>query len=269
VTGRRDDGYHDLESLTVFADCGDRLRFARADGLELALEGPFAPALAAEADNLVLRAAALLAAETGRPPTARITLEKNLPVAAGIGGGSADAAAALRGLVRLWDLKLAPADLMPLARRLGADVPVCLAGRAVRMRGIGDRLEPVSLPFALPLLLVNPGTALATGRVFRALNGRFSAPRDGVPGTDDPDRFLGRLAAGRNDLEAPAIRLAPAIGEVLAALRAAPGCRLARMSGSGATCFGLFADRATRDRAAAEIDHHHPAWWIEATFAAN
>jgi 4-diphosphocytidyl-2-C-methyl-D-erythritol kinase len=265
ITGRRADGYHQLDSLVVFVELADRLTFQHRRELTLELGGPFAAGLESEGDNLVLRAARALAAHLGRGPGARIVLDKQLPLAAGLGGGSADAAATLRGLGRLWQATLAPGELAAMALRLGADVPVCLASRPVRMRGIGEILEPVPGLPRLDLLLVNPGVPVATAAVFAGLGGRVP---EAAPGHDRPlDRadLAGWLARRPNHLEAPARRLAPVIDEVLAALGAQPGCRLARLSGSGATCFGLFADPAGAAAAAAAIAAARPGWWVRAT----
>jgi len=262
ITGRRPDGYHEMTSLVVFAGIGDVLRLAPAADLSLRIDGPFAAALAGAGDNLVLRAARLLAGRAGVTRGAAITLTKNLPVASGIGGGSADAAATLRGLSRLWNASLPPAEMQALALRLGADVPVCLGSAAVLMSGIGEGLRPVAGLPELWLLLVNPGVAVPTAAVFAARSGGFSQvaepalPPGGLPGLID------WLAARPNDLEAPARRLAPAVGEVLAALDRLPACRLARMSGSGATCFGLFDNAAAAQAAAAEVKQAQPTWWV-------
>jgi 4-diphosphocytidyl-2-C-methyl-D-erythritol kinase len=265
VTGRRADGYHELDSLTVFAAFGDRLALQEHDRLELEISGPFAAALAAEPDNLVLRAARRLAACAGRAAAVRIVLDKRIPVAAGLGGGSADAAATLRGLNRLWRLRMADADLAALAAGLGADVPVCLARRPARMRGVGERIEPWDgmPPFAV--LLVNPNAPLATATVFGAL-GRIAseAPRAWPPPCE-PDAFLAWLRASANHLESPAGRILPQIGVVLATLAAQEDCALARLSGSGATCFGLFTTAAARDVAAAAIARARPGWWLAAS----
>lgn len=259
VLGRRPDGYHQLDSLVAFADIGDELRVEAAAQLSLSLAGPFAGGLADEADNLVLKAARVLGSTRG----ARVTLTKNLPVASGLGGGSADAAAALRALRRLWDLDIDDAALRRLAFKLGADVPVCLVGCAMFVGGAGETLIPApSLP-AAGLVLVNPGVPLATARVFAARQGPFSAGA----GFDRPPHDAAGLAAllseRRNDLEPPAVALVPAVGEVLSALRASPGCRLARMSGSGATCFGLYDDRAGAGTAAAWLAERQRNWWIK------
>jgi 4-diphosphocytidyl-2-C-methyl-D-erythritol kinase len=265
VTGRRADGYHELDSLTAFAAIGDRLVLHEHDRLELALSGPFAGALAAEPDNLVLRAARRLAACAGRSAAVRITLEKRLPVAAGLGGGSADAAAALRGLNRLWRLGMTQADLAGLAAGLGADVPVCLAARTARMRGVGEQVEPWDGLPPLAVLLVNPDLPLATAAVFGALEAIGEPAERAWPPPSEPAAFVEWLCAGDNHLEAPAARLLPPIQGVLATLAAQEGCALARMSGSGATCFGLFASAALRDAATAAIGRARPGWWLAAS----
>jgi 4-diphosphocytidyl-2-C-methyl-D-erythritol kinase len=253
VLGRREDGHHDLDTVFAFAEAGDTLRAAPSEALTLRIEGSFAAALEDEADNLVLRAARTLRERFGVQKGAALTLEKNLPVAAGLGGGSADAAAALRLLVRFWGLSADEEALLPIAETLGADVPACLLSRTLRGEGRGNRLRPVDLGLAgKPLLLVNPGVALATAEVFR----NWSPPGSG-PLPADP-------LAGANDLEAPAIALAPVIGELLERLRAS-AATLARMSGSGATCFALFEDEAARDAASAAIGAARPAWWRLAT----
>jgi 4-diphosphocytidyl-2-C-methyl-D-erythritol kinase len=259
VIGRRTDGYHLLDSLAVFPAVGDALSAAPAADLTLALDGPFAAALAAEPDNLVLRAARALAVAAGVAPRARLALTKNLPVASGIGGGSADAAAALRALQRLWRMRLPAPALLSLALGLGADVPVCLASTATRMGGIGEALSATpSLP-PCGMVLANPGVAVSTPAVFRARTGTFSPPATLPPGWPDLAAMAADLARLGNDLEAPAVSICPVIGEVLAALRAYPDCRLARMSGSGPTCFGLFPDAAAAAAAAAEL--RRPGWW--------
>jgi 4-diphosphocytidyl-2-C-methyl-D-erythritol kinase len=256
VLGRRGDGYHLLDSLVAFAGVGDVLHAAPADSLTLAVTGPFAPALRVEPDNLVLRAARALAKVAGVAPRAALVLEKHLPVAAGIGGGSADAAAALRLLARLWQVPPADAEL---ALSLGADVPVCLAGRPAHMSGVGEVLAPAPRLPPCGLLLVNPGVAVATPAVFRARTGAFSAPLALPEGWADAAAMAADLARLSNDLEPPAVALEPAIGEVLGALRALPGALLARMSGSGATCFALFASAGEARAAAGRIAR--PGWW--------
>jgi 4-diphosphocytidyl-2-C-methyl-D-erythritol kinase len=248
VRGREADGYHRIETVFAFVEYGDELSVAPGDGLTLTVTGPFAGALEGEGDNLVLRAARALAAAAGVAANAALTLDKRLPVASGIGGGSADAAAALRLLRRFWRLDKGDERLAEIAGMLGADVPACLAGRTMRGEGRGDRLTPLDLPnlAGTPVLLVNPRVAVPTAAVYRGWDGVDRGP-------------LIDWDAGRNDLEPPARAIAPVIGDVLAALG---GARIARMSGSGATCFGLFESEQARDAAAAGIAAAHPDWWV-------
>lgn len=266
VTGRRDDGYHLLDSLVVFAGIHDRVTVEAADDLGLAVTGPYADTLrgAVGDDNIVLRAARALAEATGVAAKARITLDKALPVAAGIGGGSADAAATLHGLCRLWGVALPAAEMYALAARLGADVPVCLRGRATLVSGVGETLADAPPLPAAWLVLANPGVPLSTPAVFKARTGAFSppAPLDEAP--RDAAALASALARRRNDLTAAAITLAPDIGTTLAALGALPGCLLARMSGSGATCWGLFETEYAAASACRSLRTAHPTWWSEA-----
>jgi 4-diphosphocytidyl-2-C-methyl-D-erythritol kinase len=269
VLGRRADGYHDIESLVAFADIGDRLALTLGDALTLAVIGPGAARTGAEADNLVTKAARALAARVSGLRAGAFRLEKNLPVAAGLGGGSADAAAALRLLAQAN--ALAPDDprLRDAARETGADVPVCLDPRPRVMRGIGEILSaPLSLP-RLHALLVNPGVAMPTKLVFSgwrpSANARRPAEHVALPNIENEEQCLDWLASEANDLEAPAIALAPAIAEVLASLRVAAGCRLARMSGSGATCFALFASLEEIASAGKNLRAQFPDWWISET----
>lgn len=264
VVGKRDDGYHLLDSLVAFAGVHDDLDITAADGLSLTIEGPTAVALAAEPDNIVLRAARRLAEMAGVPANAAIRLTKRLPVAAGIGGGSADAAAALRGLCALWRLSVSEPDLMRLGLGLGADVPVCLRGRATAVSGVGEGLtDAPALPPAW-LVLVNPRVGVSTPAVFKARDAAFSAPAPLTEADADAAALAAALAARHNDLTAPALRLAPVIGEALTALQRCRGSLLARMSGSGATCFALFADRQAAESAAAAMAAAHPQWWVAA-----
>ena len=258
VTGRRADGYHLLDSLVVFGPAADRLTATPAETLSLSLGGEFAVALAADPDNLVLRAARAL--DTGRG--AALCLEKRLPVASGIGGGSADAAAALRLLDRMWGLG---AELTLLAARLGADVPVCLGSVPARMAGIGDIISAAPRLPECGLLLVNPGMPVATPDVFRTRLGGFSPPASLPQAWRDVHAMAEDLAFLGNDLETPAILLCPPISQVLAALRRLPGCLLARMSGSGATCFALYTTKDHAKTAARTLRAAHPAWWVQAT----
>ncbi len=257
VVGRRADGYHLLDSLVVFADFGDRITVAPGQGLRLTVTGPQGGGLTADADNLCLRAARAMAG-----PGAQITLEKHLPVASGIGGGSADAAATLQALARLWRVPLPDAAAV-LA--LGADVPVCLAGRPARMEGVGEVLSLLPPLPAAWLVLVNPGVAVSTPAVFRALERRDNARLPAtLPRLATAEELAAFLMMQRNDLEAPAMALAPVIGQVRSALSAQSGCLMARMSGSGATCFGLFPDALNAAAAAAALRRAQPGWWVEA-----
>ena len=258
VTGRRADGYHLLDSLVVFAGVADTLEGAAAEGLALSVGGPEASSLAAEPDNLVLRAARALADAAAVPARAALRLEKRLPVASGIGGGSADAAAALRLCARLWGVALPEARLAEVALSLGADVPVCLACRPARLGGVGDALSPAPALPRFGLLLANPRVAVATPAVFRARAGAFRPPATLPGGWDDAAAMARDLALLSNDLQEAAAALCPAIREVLAALAALPGARLARMSGSGATCFALFDDPGAARAAAGRLP---AAWW--------
>lgn len=268
VLGRRTDGYHEIESLVVFASLGDRLSFVPGGDLALRVVGPTAPAAGELADNLVLKAAAALAQRVPGIALGQFRLDKRLPVAAGLGGGSADAAAALRLLARANRLATDDPRLYAAAGATGADVPVCLDPRPRMMRGIGEVLSaPLDVP-ALQAVLVNPGTPVATRDVFARLRAgpapqAVARGERAVPSARDV--FLDHVRADTNDLESPAITLAPAIAQVLAALRACPGCELARMSGSGATCFGLFASRRAAAAAAAALHAAHPCWWVRAS----
>jgi 4-diphosphocytidyl-2-C-methyl-D-erythritol kinase len=276
VTGRRNDGYHLLDSLAVFPDIADRLSVRPGPQLRLSLSGPFASGLDASGlqaeggDNLVLRAARALAAEHvarggDNSSGAHLTLEKHLPVASGIGGGSSDAAATLRLLRRFWSLEINDERLRGLAAGLGADVPVCLSQHPARMGGVGEILrEAPSLP-DLGMVLINCGEAVATAAVFRARESGFSPEAELPRGWSDTASLASSLALLSNDLEAAACHLCPTITAVLAALRALPGCLFARMSGSGATCFGLFdaPHAATVAAAEAAARGHLPAhWWV-------
>ncbi|MEM7424536.1 MAG: 4-(cytidine 5'-diphospho)-2-C-methyl-D-erythritol kinase [Pseudomonadota bacterium] len=269
ITGRREDGYHLLDSLVAFAGIGDELSIRTAVSPSLNISGPYASALSGQSDNLITRAAKGLGASA---PAATVDLLKRLPVAGGIGGGSANAAAALRGFLALPDAtRPAKEELDALALRLGADVPACLVSKFLRMRGIGEEIEELPPLPDLPAVLVNPGVPVPTGPVFQALNlqaGESAFEGIGAPpqgGFDTVDALCGWLAERRNDLQPPAVELVPALTDVLALIAAQKGCRLARMSGSGATCFGLFATRHDADRAADVIAATQPAWWSVAT----
>jgi len=261
VTGRRADGYHEIETLVAFAAFGDTVTAEPWDGIDLVLDGPFADALRNGPANLVLKAAQALVTLAPAGVGARLHLTKNLPVASGIGGGSADAAATLIALRRCWRLPVAT-NLHGIAEKLGADVPMCLDSRPLIARGAGERIEPIGLPADLPCVLVNPGVALSTREVFAALDRRDNSGLERFPpaGVD-----LDWLRRQRNDLEEPAASLCPAIGEVLDVLSGCAGNQIARMSGSGATCFGLFASDREAGAAAARIAALRPGWWCIAT----
>lgn len=261
VVGRRDDGYHLLDSLIAFAGVGDAIAVSSDHDLSLEMGGPFAAGLPAGDDNLVLRAAKGLRDLASGKAGARIRLTKRLPPASGIGGGSADAAATLRALTELWEVAPDRAALMKLAVGLGADVPMCLEGRAAFASGIGETLVPAPALPAAWLVLVNPGVPVATPAVFKARTGPFSAPAPFTEAPRDVARMAELLKERGNDLAAPAIAIAPVIAEVLAALEATPGCRLARMSGSGATCFGLYDGEAQARSAEAALRAARPDWW--------
>jgi 4-diphosphocytidyl-2-C-methyl-D-erythritol kinase len=274
VVGRRVDGYHDIESVVAFADCADRLTLTPGPELSLKMTGPLAKACGEAADNLVLRAAQLLGESIPGLKAGSFELEKVLPVAAGIGGGSADAAAALRLLARLNNLPTDDERLLEVAIATGADVPVCLASQACDMTGVGEKLMPLNPP-KMPSVLVNPCVPVPTKDVFEALglrHGEFligaadvmlqasSWPEQG----GSLEEWVEALAAGANDLEVPATRIQPLIGEVIAALNATNGAWLARMSGSGATCFAIYENTAEAQRAANKIRLDHPSWWVHA-----
>jgi 4-diphosphocytidyl-2-C-methyl-D-erythritol kinase len=261
VVGRRADGYHLLDSLIAFTDLADEIEASPSDRLVLSVDGPFAAALAGEADNLVLKAARLLAGRAGIAPKVALRLTKHIPVAAGLGGGSADTAAALRTLVDLWRVAMPVEELFDLAARLGADIPMCLAGRAALASGIGERLAPAPALPPCAILLVNPGTALLTGEVFARRQGAFSSSRPLLRQWTDARSFAAMLAERGNDLTDSAVALRPVIGDVLAFLRTTDDVLHVAMSGSGATCFALYETPELAARAAGRV----PAvWWRHA-----
>jgi 4-diphosphocytidyl-2-C-methyl-D-erythritol kinase len=273
VLGRRPDGYHDLDSIVAFADCADSLSFESGEDLGLTMTGPGAAACGDTGNNLVIRAAQLLSERVPRLKLGRFTLDKHLPVAAGIGGGSADAAAALRLLAQTNGIALGDERLVDAGRATGADVPVCLASQSCVMGGIGDNLTPLDIP-QLPAVLVNPRVGVATKDVFTELGLRpgelrigisealeaIAIPESGIP----REAWIDLLIGGTNDLEAPALKVQPIIGDVLGVLRDQEGVKVARMSGSGATCFAIFGDAAETRNAAAAIGKAHPQWWVHA-----
>lgn len=259
VRRRRDDGYHELETLFAFVDGGDTLSFAEAEGLTLTIDGPFAAPLLAEsmADNLILRVARAMQAHFGVSQGAAIHLTKNLPVASGIGGGSADAAAAARGLNQLWELSVDDKALIQAVGYLGADIPACIASLSARGEGVGEALTPLGNAFTgMPVLLANPLQCVSTAAVFKAWDGRDRGP------LAHGDAMRAALS-GRNDLESPAIALCPAIVDGLAVL-SDTGATLTRMSGSGASIFALYPDTATRNAAVLTFQNRLPHWWTMA-----
>lgn len=270
VLGRRRDGYHDIASLVAFAQIGDRLTFRPGGSFKLTVRGPAAKAAGPLANNLVLKAARALAVNISGLAHGHFTLVKNLPVAAGLGGGSADAAAALRLLARASGLKRDDPRLLAVAREIGADVPVCLDSRARLMRGVGEILsEPLRIP-KLHVVLVNPGRALATKDVFARYDrqtgrGRANSKNHAPLIPQWRSAFIAMVAAEDNDLEKSAITLVPSIAPALDALRASRDCQLARMSGSGGTCFGIYASSRAARSAARRIKSAHPRWWVTAT----
>ena len=299
VTGRRADGFHDLDTLTVFADIGDQVEIEEADELSLSVTGPFAAHAPGDASDLAWRAATaffkhvtdplppvgrgLGEGSSGPPatlvrphpqplPTTRgrgvaIRVEKNIPAGAGLGGGSSDAAAVLAGLDRHFATRLPDEALAAIGLKLGADVPMCLAGHALRARGIGENIQTIEDWPPLPMVLVWPGRAVSTAEVFKTLARRDNPPLAEPPPNPLVEGLTSWLSTCRNDLEAPALAIAPEIGETLAALRATENCLLARMSGSGSACFGIYSTDDEADKAAAELKAIRTGWWIASTLA--
>lgn len=269
LCGRRDDGYHLLDSLVAFVDCiHDRITIEPADRFSFSVGGPFGHCFSdaesgsdTQSKNLVVRAAMMIAAATGRDPAIRIHLEKNLPLASGIGGGSADAAAVVRGLLHHWDIASLP-ELPEILLKLGADVPVCYAGRPAHMRGIGEIITPAPPLPTMPILLVNPGVACPTAEVFCRHKKTWRAEGTLPPRFDHSDALIAFLNTTGNDLQQAAIEYAPIIADALAEIGAHQGCRLTRMSGSGATLFALFDNNTARDTAAQSLTATHPDWWV-------
>jgi 4-diphosphocytidyl-2-C-methyl-D-erythritol kinase len=262
---KRPDGFHELESLVVFADVGDYLGLEGADGLSLAVDGPFAPGLPGETDNLVLKAAHEFTTRVGCEGRAKITLTKNLPIASGLGGGSSDAAAAMRGLCRLWPGQAGLTQLWGIAPNIGSDVAVCVLPGAWWMTGRGERFSTVRGIGTIDAVLVNPGVPLATAAVFERLEGRSGIGQMARPANcANAQALADYLKPTKNDLEEAATKLCPPIADVLSAL-AKYGARLARMSGSGATCFALFDNEGVARFAAESIEREQPGWWVRTT----
>lgn len=265
ITGRRGDGYHLLESLFVFTESGDRITVSPSDRLSFSLSGPFAGALAGGENNLVVAAAEALATATGIAPHVALGLEKNLPVAAGIGGGSADAAATLLALNDFWYLGLSLGELSAIAIQLGADVPACLHQKPLFVQGVGEKIREVPLGFEAGILLANPGVELSTPAVFKAFKEAGSAFDDVLGQGVSPWDSLEVLEQNtRNSLEVPAVAACPEVAEVLAFLHGLEGVQMVRMSGSGATCFAVFANRDAAEDARKTAEKCHPDWWFMA-----
>jgi len=261
ITGRREDGYHLLDSIVVFADCADRLFYRPSSKIELNIGGPFGEVLSTESDNLVLKAIRLLSERTGVDIRGSFFLEKNLPVASGIGGGSADAAAALRLCRDIYDIQLIENEWLDICLKLGADVSVCFLSSSCRMQGIGEILTPVKLPTDLYILLVNPGVSVSTKDIFGQMTiGRESVGELGR--TFSPEMDLEKLRTSGNDLQGPACDLVPVIYNVLETIAALDECQMSRMSGSGATCFGMFTSQAAVNQAVGEISDAQKNWWV-------
>lgn len=268
MKGKRRDGYHELESLVVFADVSDELVFTPASEDRLGLEGPFAGLV--DGENLVLKAKRAFASWLGVTVSGDFLLKKNIPVAAGLGGGSSDAAATIRALLKAYDRDEDTKTFIRQSAAIGADVPVCLQNSAAWMCGLGERVTPVSGLTPLPALLVNPGIKLSTAAVFKTLNAKPLQPEEAgdppsFPGWRNPQEAAVWLNEGRNDLEAPAIALEPAVKKVLDALRRLDDCMLSRLSGSGPTCFGIFLSQDAAAEAAGEMRRSYPNWWVQAT----
>jgi 4-diphosphocytidyl-2-C-methyl-D-erythritol kinase len=267
VTGRRPDGYHLLDSIAVFTDLADSVAVSPADELSLTLSGPFAAHAPGGPTDLAWRAAEAFFRTAGLPRRAAVRIDKNIPAGAGLGGGSADAAAVLFGLNRISGAPLSARELAAIALSLGADVPMCLVGQALRARGIGEIIDLVENWPGLPLLLVWPGQPVSTPACFGALTSRDNPRLPEPPRATSPADAALWLGECRNDLEASAVSLRPVVGDVLAALRGTEGCLLARMSGSGSACFGLFPTLETAESAAGLIARSHPGWWLAPTLA--
>jgi 4-diphosphocytidyl-2-C-methyl-D-erythritol kinase len=267
VTGRRADGYHLLDSIAVFADIGDVVEIAPAARLSLSIGGPFAAHAPGDEGDLAHRAAIAFFEHAGIAPDVSIRVEKNIPAGAGLGGGSADAAAVLAGLNRAFDARISEATLRAIGLKLGADVPMCLVGSALRARGVGEAIEPLRDWPALPLVLVWPGRPVSTAEVFRTLIRRDNSPLPSPPANPTIDAVATYLASCRNDLEDSALAIAPEIDETLRLLRRTPSCLLARMSGSGSACFGLYPDITRAEAVAGRLKAERSGWWIAATTA--
>ncbi len=271
VTGRRDQGYHELDSLIAFADIGDTIMIEPSPDLKFFIGGPFGNALQGQdilstpqSSNLVIKALWLICREIGRTPEIRIGLDKILPIASGMGGGSADAAALVWGILDLWDIHLPHAQIESLLLSLGADVPVCYRAQSARIQGIGEIVSPLLDLAEMPVLLVNPGKPCLTKNIFKRYQGPFRSPITIPSGLSHPDNLIKFLELQNNDLEPYAQEEVPEIRNILNALRIMPGIQIARLSGSGATCFGLFSSEIQTKDAAITIAKENPDWWVKA-----
>jgi 4-diphosphocytidyl-2-C-methyl-D-erythritol kinase len=270
ITGRLDNGYHLLDSLVAFADIGDEISIVSAHGFEFSIEGPYANAFgpkdrdcSPDSSNLVVQAVWMLARAAQKVPNVRIRLTKNLPLASGIGGGSSDAAAVIWGLLEWWKIPKQAPYVQGLMMRLGADVPVCLNCRPARVRGIGDVLDPAPGLAEIPVVLVNPGRPCVTSEAFSRFAGKFREPVAFPPGLEKTEALVSFLRQQDNDLLKPALEMVPEIGNILSALDAEEGCVFTRMSGSGATCFGLFENEVLAMKAAQDLARNNPDWWVK------
>ncbi len=264
ITGRREDGYHLLDSLVVFADYGDEISVLASDKISLGIIGPFATELIGLKDNIILKAARVLRKKFNLTKGAEITLVKNLPVASGIGGGSADAAAAIHALIELWQISVTETDLDEILLSLGADVPVCMASQTMHMTGMGEKLDPITINFPLFLCLVNPGIAVSTSDIFKGRTKRaFSNPRKLPLTIENQWQLQEILNAAGNDLEGDACAINPVIDKVIAQIKTSDDCLFAGMSGSGATCFGIFSSDEAARRVAGNINRVFPYWWVK------
>lgn len=270
LTGKRYDGYHLLESLMSFATLHDIVTVEKADTLQLVISGPFATALSHDKDqNILLKTAMLLAEKAGIQPNVHITLHKAIPIGAGIGGGSADAAALLHLLYRLWELSFTAKEMQELALQIGADVPVCYGQETALVSGIGERISPLPFPFHIPAVLINPLQSLSTIAVFKQGVTHFSTAENHQHIPTELNEFIHWMATKNNDLQPAAIQLMPVISDIITALKNQQNCLLARMSGSGATCFGLFKTEKEASEAANTLRKNHPNWWIQETIIGN
>ena len=265
LTAKRDDNYHLIESLIVFANYGDKITVTPAEKFRLQINGQFAPYIKPNNDNLVIKAAMLLAKASGIKATGNITLTKNLPIASGIGGGSADAAAALLALRKLWDIPISNEDMSNLAIKLGADVPICLQGTASIVTGVGEKISPAPILPKFWLVLVNPNLLVSTAEVFAAYQDKFSIPQPINTQPKNLEELISLLSNRGNDLTGASISIAPVIKEIIEALEATQNTVLSRLSGSGATCFAIFKTKFDAEAAAKKLTHKYPQWWVRAT----